>query len=380
MDLIIKSIIGIGLFCTLLQLIVVFFEFKIRRKGDQPASELPPVSILKPLKGIDDELESNLQSFFELDYPEYELIFGVSDSTDPAVKIVKSLQWRYSHVPSRLVINSARIGLNPKINTLQNSLRFACHDHLLISDSNVRVGRDYLSDLMTYFLQGGFGLVTSTIRGAGAKTLGALLENLHLNSSIAGTVLAASRIFRRPISVGKSMLLKKATLDQIGGFRAFRNVLAEDYLMGEAVRARGLKVSTAPLVVDNINVEWSLERFLNRHTRWAKMRKHASLYFYAGELLLNPIFNSLLYFLIRQNTAAVFVLAATVFTKMILDGMIIRTLQADLKWQHLFLIPAKDSLLGFAWFIPFLSRKVAWRGNHFRITKKTELLPLTQEG
>lgn len=377
LDFVFIAIILVGLGCTLLQLVVMIDKSKYRFMLSPTPERLPAVSILKPLKGMDDQLEENLRTFFTLAYPKYELIFGVNDADDPAVAVAERLRRSYPEVPSRLEVSHLNIGLNPKVNLLQHLYEFASHDPILISDSNTRLEPDYLQKFVSHFVDGNYGLLTSTIRGVQGKSLGAIFENLHLNSMVVGTVLALERLFGMPISIGKSMLLQKKTLESIGGFRAFRNYLAEDYFMRSAVRSLGLRVSTVPLSVSTVNEFWSLQKFVNRHSRWAKMRRHVNVLHYFLEIFLNPVLAACLYVLLRPEMLAFLLLPMVLLAKIVMDGNMIRLMRCDLKSYHLLFIPIKDLLISAIWIMPYLSRKVNWRGNRLRISKQTQLVPVT---
>lgn len=374
LELIFKVIIVAGLFTCLVQLSVLFIELHLRRRLEMPET-LPPVSILKPLKGLDDQLERNLLSFFELEYPEFEIIFGLRDSDDPARAVIEKLQNAYPHVRTRLEINACAIGLNPKVNNLYNTLPLASHAHVLISDSNVRVETDYLKRLVSYFVSGEYGMVTSIVRGLGSGRIGSIMENLHLNSTVAGIVLSSGRLFNRPVCIGKSLLIEKKTLEAIGGVASFRNMLAEDYFMGRAVQALGLRVATANQCIDNIVDDWSFKSFAHRHLRWAQMRLHTSRLCYASEFVVNPLPNSLIFHLVWPQHFGAPALFATLIFKLLLDIAALKFMRSDLKLKHCLVIPFKDFVIYAIWFLPYLSSKVVWRGNNLHITKNTYLLP-----
>jgi len=369
---ILNTIIAVGLFCGLIQYIILFYELKIKRMA-KGGESLPPVTILKPLKGMDNQLEENLRSFFELKYQNFEIIFGVQDRHDPACALIQALQSLYPEVKTRLVIDDREIGLNPKVNTLHNILPTAKYEHVLISDSNVRVEPDYLTHLVSYFISGNFGLVTSMIRGLGAGKMGSVLENLHLNSTVAGTVMVFDRVFRKPVCIGKSLLVRKSIISAIGGVASFRNVLAEDYYMGVAVKSLGLRAATSSYWVDNVVENWNLEDFVSRHSRWAKMRLHCSRLTYTGELLGNPIVNAAIFFLLWPDIFKASFLFATIIVKLVIDCLILRLMRSDLRLRHVLLIPFKDMMIFIIWFLPFVSRRIVWRGNHMRISKNTYL-------
>jgi ceramide glucosyltransferase len=364
-----------GVFYSLLSVIVLIYERS--RAASDSASRVysAPVTVLKPLKGADDCLEENLRSFFNLDYPGFELIFGVRDYNDPAVHIVKTLQAEYPQVCSTLVVDRFQIGLNPKINNLYNMYRRASYDHIVLSDSNIRVRPDYLTDLVNHIERPGVGLVSSLIRGVGERTYGSLLQNCHMNGFIAGSVMAARRLFNIPVTIGKSVIIKRETLERIGGLRNFANYLAEDQLMGLAVRQLGLDVKTSFHAVESTDVAWSFRMFLCRQLRWATMRRHLGLLNYFAEVLSTPIFLSLLYLLLYRTPEAVMIFAGTWVAKVALDASAFIVIGARPRLSHLLAIPVKEVLTGGLWVVPLFIRRVNWRGTELLVSDSTRLSP-----
>ncbi len=367
-----------GLTYAAVMVVVIAVARRTTRKAPHHTGTLPPISVLKPLKGCDDELRENLISFFELDYPAFELIFGVDREDDPAVAIVRELQEHYPQVTSHLIISDHRIGLNPKVNNLANTYPQAKYDYFVISDSNVRVKRDYLTDLISQLLQTNVGLVTSTIRGIGAQRLGARLENIHLNSFIAGSVLTVTRVLKRPITIGKSMCFSRETFERIGGFPRIANYLAEDHILGQCIRDMGYTLKVSYEAVESINHSWSLQKFFNRHVRWATMRRHVNVWHYLAEMFSNPLFFALFLVAWRHDWYSVGAFAAAAALKSVLDMMAASFMGATRTWHHYFLVPLKDFLIALIWFIPIYGKTVNWRGNQFLVGKHTSLAPVAQ--
>jgi ceramide glucosyltransferase len=347
------------------------------KKRKAIASHLcPPITVLKPLKGLDDQIEQNLESFFQLDYPEFQLLFGVADSTDPVIPVVNVLRSKYPHVSSKLVLSDRKIGLNPKINNLANIVVQASHEYLLISDSNVRVRPDYLRTMAAEIDSPKVGLVTATIRGIGAKGFGAMLENLHLNTFVAGSVFAVRSLLDISISIGKSMLFRRETLDQLGGFERFANVLAEDHMLGLSIKELGLEVQTSSYIIDSINESWPVNRFANRHVRWGLMRRNFSLRDYAAELFSHPIILSALAFAIQPNEITALILSIVFIAQIIANMIAGRVIQADLPLYSYLLVPMKEVIMFGIWVIPFFKRTVEWRGHRFLVGANTRLYPV----
>lgn len=368
-------LISAGLLYALLSLYFTRKFFKNSGTSDSMEFDSNGISILKPIKGIDDRLESNLISFFNLDYSEFELLFGINDTKDPAVNLIKKLQKRYPNVKTKLIVNSNHVGLNPKVNNLHNLYPHASHDYLLISDSNVRVPPNYLTEMMATISEPGVGLVTSVFRGVGAKSFGAIFENLHLNTFIASSVITVNRLFQRPITIGKSMLFKRALIDRLAGFSSLANVLAEDHLLGVHIQKSGYSVKTSGLIIDNVNENWNMERFMNRHIRWAKMRKSINMIHYTLETITNPVYVALIFAMATGRADLWLLFLITVMIKMGIDILILRSLKSRFKVSEYLLLPVKDILMGFLWLVPFVNNRINWRGNNFRIGKGTQIMP-----
>lgn len=375
---IVSVLVGLGLLYGVIVLMLALRRAIVLARSDVSADSNPPISVFKPMKGVDDDLRQNLRTFCEQDYPQYELLCAINDADDPAIEIVRQLKAEYPNVAIQLVVSDQRIGLNPKVNNLVNAWPHARYDLLLISDSNVRVESSYLKSMVASSKTA--ALVTSPIRGRGARTGGALLENLHMNTFVAGGVLAAGQLFRVPITIGKSMLISRSLLLACGGFASLTDFLAEDHELGRRVLNRGLQVAISSCPVDNINRDWTVGRYLQRHLRWGLMRRHVNLLHYLLEPISNPIALSLLLFIPLPASQAASLVAAVAGAKVALDALTARLLSdKEPVWYYL-LVPVKDLLMQFIWFIPLVYNRVLWRGHHFVIGSQTRLFPLDQSG
>ena len=198
----------------------------------------------------------------------------MADADDPAIEVVKKLQGEFSGAGMSQLVDrlSLRSALNPKVESLAAMERYRKHEIILISDSNVRVRPSYLRETVCYLAEPGVGLVTNLFAGVGEVHASAVIENLELNGFIAGGVAAAS-LCGVTCVVGKSMLMPVRTLAAIGGFAAMRNVLAEDQVIGVRVRSAGYSIRLSHHVIENVNRQRSFRWFLNRHSRWYKIRR-----------------------------------------------------------------------------------------------------------
>jgi ceramide glucosyltransferase len=334
---------------------------------------LPPVTIFKPLKGLDEELEENLRSFFLLDYPCFQLLFCVADAGDPAIEVVKKLQAEFPDRDAQLVAGCPAFGLNPKVQSLAAMDRHRKHDVILISDSNVRVRPSYLRETVCYLAAPGVGLVSNLFTGVGEARYSAVMENLHLNGFIAGGVAAAA-VCRVTCVVGKSMLMPVRALEAIGGFAAVRNVLAEDQVIGLRVRQAGYSVRLSHHVVENVNRSRSFNWFLNRHSRWYKIRRHLALKSFLIEPTANLAAVGLVWAFSGDSGIAWGGLLLLVGLGMARDALQTRWLRGSFpKLRHLWLSPVKDILLLPVWFDAILNRRICWRGHRFLIGRMTRL-------
>ena len=200
-----------------------------RMTGRAADGDLPAVSILKPLKGVDDRLLDNLASFCRLDYPRHEIVFCVQGASDPALRVARKIKEMHPEREIVVVVGVAHAGLNPKVNNMMPGYAAARYPFLLVSDSNVAPAPGYLREAMAHFRDPSVGLVSHLVRGTGARTLGARLENQHLNTFILPSVSLLDRDTGTPCVVGKSMLMRREDLDAMGGLASVKDHLAEDF-------------------------------------------------------------------------------------------------------------------------------------------------------
>jgi ceramide glucosyltransferase len=349
--------------------------FWVLRRPRRLADYTPPVTIFKPLKGLDDGLEGNLRSFFELDYPTYQLLFGIADPDDPAIPVVERLIEEYPNHDARLIVGARPFGLNPKVENLAALWPHRRHDVILISDSNVRVRPSYLRETACHLAEPGVGLVSNIFAGVGEEHFGAALENLHLNGFIAGGV-AAAQAMRITCVVGKSMLMPVRAFEAAGGLAGVRNLLAEDQVLGVRIRKAGYTVRLSHHVIENVNESRSSRWFLNRHSRWYKIRRRLAFPTFIIEPTANLATIGVVWALAGPTNLGWFALPGLIGLGIARDAIqAIRLRGYAPRLKYLLLSPIKDLFLLPLWFDALVDRQVHWRGHTFVIGKFTRLRP-----
>ena len=341
-------------------------EFLKRR----PATEgfTPPVSILKPLKGTDPGMYESFRSHCLQAYPEYEIIFGVSDPRDPALELVRRLQSEFPSVPIRIVVCTRILGTNVKVSNLVQMLEEAIYDHIVVNDSDIRVPGDYLRRVMAPIADPGVGLVTCLYRGVPGRSLGSRLEAIGIETDFMGGVLAA-RTLEHGIrfGLGSTLAFTKSVVRSIGGLEPLLDYLADDYELGARVAAAGREVVLADVVVETYPAEYTFTSFVRHQLRWARTIRDKRRWGYAGLLLTFGIPWAVLavvfsygawpaWLLLLIVAARRFSAAGFMCTRVLHDRRILR---------DFWLIPLRDFLALLVWVGSFAGRTVSWRGDSF---------------
>lgn len=372
-------IFALAAFALVAHLVAAIATLLVSRRPPSQTTQFPSVSILKPLKGIDDRLEENLSSFFQLDYPSYELVFCAPNRREPALRIVEALRSLHPHVRSRVIVGEAGVGLNPKVRVLAHATRFVHGELLVVSDSNVRVTPPYLSETLAEFSDEDVSVVSNLVAGVGERSLGATLENLQLNGFIAPAICLGLVVnLTSPCVVGKSMVIRRSDLESVGGWKSLANVLAEDYLLGQRLGALGRKAVISPHRVETVNEHWSLGRFLERHDRWLKMRWRINPYALLFEKCSNVTFWAVLAAAIAGLAPKALIAAALlVLGRTALDAIVTTNLRHRIPpLYQLALVPLRDMILAVLWFHSRWSSSIRWRGGQRLVVGRLSQLSL----
>lgn len=348
-----------------------WLAFRLFRKKNtelQP-TDLQPVSILKPLKGIDEGLYENLESFFQIRYPKYELLFSVTEENEPAIPLIQKLMEKYPEVDASLVCAPQAVGFNPKIANLMSVYDRTKYDLVLISDSNIRVRPRYLLDLIPD-LKGSTGIITAIVAGVSPRGVGGWLEASYLNTFFTRWMVVTKKI-GFPSVIGKSMLFKKSTMQRFGGLKTLGHYIAEDYMAGHAIQKLDLKVELMRSPIDQYIGLYSFDKFWGRHLRWGRIRKSiAPLAF-----LIEPLFFSSVSGLIGAfaldslfgfNWLGCWLLHLLIWG--CLDSFIY-SLMDRVSWKSLMAWAFRESLAVPLWVSILCGSTVFWRGKNYRLLR-----------
>jgi ceramide glucosyltransferase len=360
---------GLVTACSLWNLAGWLAIARATRPSTRTPSALEPVSVLKPLNGADEDLYENLRSFFEQDLPALQLVFGVTDGSDPALPIVARLQLEFPNVACSIVVHEGGQALNPKVQNLLGMLPHAAHDLLLISDSNVRAPRHYVRELVA--LHGGdkVGMVTNLFAGTDERSLGAAIENVQLNGFVAaGSALPT--LSGDAAVIGKSTLFSRSALNDLGGLSRLSCVLAEDFVLGKMFQNAGQRVVIAPTVLASPNRDRSLRAVFSRHLRWSMLRWRLR----PAAALLEPLTSPLLMLPFAHFVLGHFAwlwLVALLAVRDLGGWVLLRGWGRA--WIPIVLGPVRELAAPFAWLIGTFKRHVSWGGQRLRLSSGTLL-------
>jgi ceramide glucosyltransferase len=341
-----------------------------RKAADKSVRAAQGVSILKPLRGTDPEMYESFRSHCLQDYPEYEIIFGVSDANDPAIQLVQQLKAEFPQCPIRLMLCTERLGSNTKVSNLAQMARQARHEYIIVNDSDIRVEPDYLRRVLPPLTDPKVGLVTCLYRGIANATLGSRLESLGVGTDFAAGVLVAQTVENGiRFGLGSTLAFRRRDLQAIGGFEALVDYLADDYQIGSRIAALGLKVKLSDIVVDTFLPRYTLRGFFDHQLRWARTVRDSRFWGYVGLGLTFGLPWALLTLIFSRGAAwawALLVCTAVMrFAVAIVFGKyVLKDRQA---MRSLALIPVRDLVAMLVWIMSFAGHKIVWRGDRFSL-------------
>jgi ceramide glucosyltransferase len=349
-----------------------FLSKSNRTQSAARSQKLPAVSILKPLKGTDPDIYESFRSHCLLDYPEYEIIFGVSDPDDPAVASVRRLQREFPERAIELIVSPNKLGPNVKVSNLEQMVQAARFEYLIVNDSDIRVEPDYLRRVIAPLQDAQVGMVTCLYRGIAAPTLGSRLEALGISTDFCAGALVARQIEGGlRFGLGSTLAFRRVDLERVGGFKSIVDFLADDYELGRRIAGLGLRIQLSDVVVETHLPAYSLRGFLDHQLRWARGVRDSRSGGYFGLVATFGLMWGLLNLGAAQaapwswavlgGVAALRLAVALVVGKAVLkDSQLAR---------QLWLLPLRDLVAVVIWIASFLGSTVSWRGDRFQLRK-----------
>jgi ceramide glucosyltransferase len=336
----------------------------------RPRQGLPPVSILKPFKGIDPDIYESFRSHCRQDYSEYEIIFGVSDAADPAVAAVRRLQEEFPRHTIGLVVCPNQLGANLKVSTLEQMLPAARYEYLIVNDSDIQVEADYLRRVMGPLTDGGIGMVTCLYRGVAAPTLGSRLESLGISTDFCAGVLVARQLEGGVrFGLGSTLAFRHRDLERIGGFRSLVDFLADDYELGRRIAGLGLQVVLSDVVVETHLPKYDLTGFLAHQIRWARGVRDSRKGGYVGLASTFGLTWALVNLILSHAEPWSWaVLGGVALLRLAVALTVAKgVLQDRTLLKNLWLVPVRDLVAVLVWLASFAGHTVTWRGDRFEL-------------
>ncbi|MGB8477202.1 MAG: bacteriohopanetetrol glucosamine biosynthesis glycosyltransferase HpnI [Candidatus Acidiferrum sp.] len=369
----------------LLSLYCVISYFRGARKTSAPnVPFLPPASILKPVRGLDHEAYQNFASFCRLDYPEYELVFAVSDASDPVIPVIEKLCADFPAISIRLITNVPHVGASDKVNNLCQLAQKAKYDLLVMSDSDVRVEPDYLQQVTAPFADPQVGVVTAFYKSLSAGTLASNLDALGMYMDSAPSALVANKIEGRlAFAFGWTMATSKQHLAEIGGWEAMANHHSEDFELGKRIARCGHRVVLMPKPVSMVFSKETISEYIHRELRWSIALKSARPSGYRALLFTHGLPWALIGAAVGLAMGSLLLAASYLFTYLILR---VAATWVTGSWglgdrrlaRILWLVPVRDAISFIVWLAGFFAEKIVWRGLTYRL-HQGQLIPVPSD-
>ncbi len=342
----------------------------------EPAGHLLPVTILKPVKGMDAESFENFASFCRQDCPEFQIVFCLASPRDPAIPVIERLRAAFPAVDIELVADERIYGPNYKVCNLMNAWPKAKHDIVIVCDSDIRVGEMYLREVTAPFADPEVGLVTSLYRTSEVHGAAAAVEAMGFTAEMVPNVLVALRLEGLSFALGASMAVRREALEKIGGFAALADYLADDYQLGNKVHLAGWRLALSDYFVESIMHRERLANIMTRQLRWARTMRVSRPGGYFASGITQPFPAALLALIVSgfsgYGLAAALLLYAARLTAAQLFSR--RYLRDNVFPRWLWLLPFRDMLAFCTWALAFTGQKMRWRGHLYRLLPGGKIL------
>ncbi len=350
---------------------IAALRFFGRERGRTLPVYTPPVSLLKPVKGVDFASYENFSSFCHQNYPDYEILFAANEENDPAVPLIRRLAAEFPAIPIRLTTGAQQIGANKKVNNLIALAQEARNDILVLTDGDVRVGPNYLREVVAPFADAKTGAVTSFYRGIAQKSLGAELEAIGASSDFFAGVLVANWKEGMTFALGASIVTTQGWVKKIGGFEAIANMHSDDYELGHRIAKAGGEVLLSRESVWTMYPAQTASGFWNHQVRWARTVRLCRPVSYLGLIFTHGLPWAVLAALVTpvKWIGAAYLLAYLVLRLMMAWSVGVRGVGDDVLRQKMWLVPFRDAIYFAVWLASFGSNRIHWGGEQFKMEK-----------
>ena len=350
--------------------------FFSRSRPPSPSPPLPGVSVLKPVKGLEETTRECLESFLIQDYHPFQILFGVKDTDDPLLPVLRELQLAFPEPLVEIVICPENLGLNPKVSTLRQLEAHVRYDLLVIADQDVKVGPDFLSRAAGALQEPRVGLVSCPYRSGPVRTLGAGFEALTIAGDFIPSVATAFYVEGIRFALGATMGITRQALAAIGGFAPLADYLADDYQLGWRIAQAGYGVRLLPYAVETWNPGMGFREYLEHQLRWARTYRVCRPGGYLAYGITHVlVYGALLFLASGMAPWTLGPLGAALAVRAVLALFSERlALQGALPRPYVFLLPLKDLLSWGIWLSSFLGSRVSWGGRAYRVTKEGKLV------
>lgn len=332
-------------------------------------TQFPPVTILKPVKGMDERSYENFASFCRQDYPEVQIVFATASADDPAIPVIRRVIADFPERDVELVVDEAIYGPNYKVCNLINAFPRAKHDILVVCDSDIHAGPAYLREVCALLADPQVGLVTSLYRSPGVPSAATALEALGFTAEMIPNVLVALKLEGLSFALGAAMAFKREALEKIGGFSALVDYLADDYQLGNKIHGAGYRLELSGYYVESVMKKERLGAILSRQLRWARTMRASRPGGWFASVITHPFPAAVAALLLACCPASG--LAAVAFLYLVRGAAALlfsrRYVKDGLLPGGLWLLPMRDLLSFATWGLSFLGNRVNWRGHIFRL-------------
>ena len=353
------------------------FGFFHQQPSPAPGNFTPPVSNLKPIRGLDPEAYENLASFCRQDYPEYEIVFCVGDADDPVLPVIEQLIADFPERTIRVLYGSDRNATNDKAAKLTRLVKEAQHEFVVISDSDVRVQPDYLRTVVAPLADPHVGAATCFYVHTHETTMVQSLQSIGMMSDFYAGILVAWRLDGVKFALGPTIATTRTRLAGFGGYSAIENRPGDDLLVGRLIADQGYAVELLPYSVSTVADYQSFRDLFHKRMRWIVVMRHMRPWGHLGLIFTHGLPWCLAAIAAMPSAAiataylGTYLLLRTSMTWMIGS----RGLKQRLPWKTLALIPLWDAMAFVIWLISFGRKSVRWRDNDYYI-RDGMLVPL----